>query len=196
MKNFKNFKVALFVSALALFSFSAVNEFVYKQDDAHSRIGFTITHLGIADIHGQFDDFETNITGSKVDFSDAVFEFSAKAKTINTHNKMRDEHLSSGDFFNVKEFDAVTFKSTSVKVLKGNKFQVMGDLTMHGVTKPVTLDAQYNGSFENPKSKKVSAGFKFTGTLKRSEFGIGPDFAPPMISDEVKITADLEFIRK
>ena len=196
MKNFKKLKVSLLVAALALFSFAAVNQFVYNVDNAHSRIGFTITHLGISDFNGQFDKYETKITGTKADFSDAIFEFSADAASINTFNSNRDEHLRSEDFFNTEKFEKLTFKSTSVKVLKGNKLQIVGDFTMHGVTKSVTLDATHVGNFENPKSKKLASGFKITGTVKRSDYGVGPGCVAPMLSDEVQLIANIEFIRE
>ena len=191
----KKFKVTLFVAALALFSFSAVNQFVYNVDNVHSRIGFTIKHLGVSDFNGNFNKYETKITGSKADFTDAVFEFSAEAASINTANDMRDEHLRSEDFFNTAKFEKLTFKSTAVKALKGNKMQIVGDLTMHGVTKSVTLDATHVGNFENPKKKKTVSGFKITGEVKRSDFGVGPGFTAPMLSDEVQLIADLEFVR-
>lgn len=191
----KKFKVTLFVAALALFSFSAVKQFVYNADNVHSRIGFTIKHLGVSDFNGNFNKYETKITGSKADFTDAVFEFSADAASINTANDMRDEHLRSEDFFNTAKFEKLTFKSTAVKALKGNKMQIVGDLTMHGVTKSVTLDATHVGNFENPKTKKTVSGFKITGEVKRSDFGVGPGFTAPMLSDEVQLIADLEFVR-
>lgn len=196
MKNFKKLKVSLFVAALALFSFTAVNQFVYNVDTAHSRIGFTITHLGIADFNGQFDKYETKITGKHADFSDAVFEFSADAASINTFNSNRDEHLRSGDFFDTDKFPKLNFKSTSVVSMRDNKFEIIGDLTMHGITKSVVLKAIHVGNFENPKSKKISSGFKITGTVNRSEFGVGPGFTAPMLSDEVQLIADVEFIRE
>ena len=196
MKNFKKLKVSLLVAALALFSFAAVNQFVYNVDNAHSRIGFTITHLGISDFNGQFDKYETKITGTKADFSDAVFEFSADAASINTFNSNRDEHLRSEDFFNTDKFEKLNFKSTSVVAMRDNKFEIIGDLTMHGITKSVVLNATHVGNFENPKSKKMASGFKITGTVKRSDYGVGPGFVAPMLSDEVQLVANIEFIRE
>lgn len=191
----KSLKITLFVAVAALFSFTAINQFVYTLDAGHSRLGFTIKHMGISDFNGQFDKFETKITTSKADFSDAVVEFSADAASINTANEMRDGHLKSEDFLDVAKYPTLTFKSTSFKQIKGNKYKVTGDLTFHGVTKKIDLDATYVGSFENPQSKKTAAGFKFTGTIKRSDFGVGAGFAAPMLSDEVNLTADLELAR-
>ena len=106
---------------------------------------------------------------------------------------MRNNHLKSADFFDAEKFPAITFKSTSVTKSGTNSFKLAGNLTMHGVTKPVTMDMVYTGTVENPMSKKQTAGFQVTGTIKRSDFGIGGNFPAAMISDEVRIKADGEF---
>lgn len=90
----------------------------------------------------------------------------------------------------------MTFKSTQIKKAGKNRYKLTGDLTLHGVTKPVTMDLWYRGTIENPQSKKPTAGFQLTGTLKRSDFGIGPKFPAPMISNEVTIRADGEFVKQ
>jgi polyisoprenoid-binding protein YceI len=107
----------------------------------------------------------------------------------------RDNHLKSADFFDAAKYPQITFKSTSLKSIGENAYKLTGDLTMHGITREVTMDLQYKGTVENPMSKKPTAGFQLTGTLNRSDFGIGKDFPPPMISDEVRIKADGEFLR-
>ena len=90
----------------------------------------------------------------------------------------------------------MTFKSTGIKKAGKDRYKVSGNLTMHGVTKPVTMDLWYRGTVVNPQSKAQTAGFKLTGVLKRSAFNVGPNFPPPMISDEVQIFADGEFIKQ
>jgi len=107
--------------------------------------------------------------------------------------EMRDKHLRSADFFDVEKFPTMTYKSTGIKKVAENKYTLTGNLTLHGVTKPVTMDLWYRGTIVNPQSKTPTAGFQLTGTIKRSDFGIGEKFAPPMLSDEVKIKADGEF---
>jgi polyisoprenoid-binding protein YceI len=87
------------------------------------------------------------------------------------------------------------FKSTSIKKAGKNKFKLTGDLTIHGVTEPVTMDLEYRGTVENPMSKKLTAGFQVTGVIKRSDFNLGNGFPPPVISDEVRIKADGEFVQ-
>ena len=191
----KTIKITLMLAVVALFSFTVVEQFSYTVDNAHSRLGFTIKHMGISDFNGNFGKFETKITTSKEDFSDAVVELSADVNTINTGNEMRDGHLKSADFFETEKFPTLTFKSTSFKLVKGKNYKIEGDLTMHGVTKKVTLDALHYGNAENPQNKKVVAGFKVSGVVKRSEFGIGAGFPAPGLSDEVNLLADLELGR-
>jgi polyisoprenoid-binding protein YceI len=191
----KTIKITLMLAVVALFSFTVVEQFSYTVDNAHSRLGFTIKHMGISDFNGNFGKFETKITTSKEDFSDAVVELTADVNTINTGNEMRDGHLKSVDFFETEKFPTLTFKSTSFKLVKGKNYKIEGDLTMHGVTKKVTLDALHYGNAENPQNKKVVAGFKVSGVVKRSDFGIGAGFPAPGLSDEVNLLADLELGR-
>ena len=106
---------------------------------------------------------------------------------------MRDNHLKSPDFFDAAKYAEITFKSTGIKSAGKNKYKLTGNLTLKDVTKPVTLDLVYNGIVENPMSKKPTAGFQVTGTIKRSDFNLGSGFPAPMISDEVTIKADGEF---
>lgn len=191
----KTFKITLMLAVVALLSFTVVEQFSYTVDNAHSRLGFTIKHMGISDFNGNFGKFETKITTSKADFSDAVVELSADVNTINTGNEMRDGHLKSADFFETEKFPTLTFKSTAFKLVKGKNYKIEGDLTLHGVTKKVTLNAVHYGNVENPQNKKTVAGFKVTGVIKRSEFGIGAGFPAPGLSDEVNLLADLELGR-
>lgn len=191
----KTIKITLMLAVVALFSFTVVEQFSYTLDTAHSRLGFTIKHMGISDFNGNFGKFETKITTSKADFSDAVVELSADVNTINTGNEMRDGHLKSEDFFETEKFPTLTFKSTAFKLVKGKNYKIEGDLTLHGVTKKVTLNAVHYGNVENPQNKKTVAGFKVTGVIKRSEFGIGAGFPAPGLSDEVNLLADLELGR-
>ena len=185
----------LILSAFFVFTAFTTLSDSWKNDDPHSQLGFTVTHLGVSDVSGTFNDFDVTITSEKTDFSDAVFELTARVESIDTRVEARDTHLKSADFFDAAKYPAITFKSTSLKKAGKNKYKITGDLTMHGVTKQVTMDLRYNGSVENPANKKYTVGFQLTGTLKRSDFGIGPNFPPPMISDEVRIKADGEFFQ-
>ncbi len=188
-------KLALLSSAVVmLFAFTTLT--TWKSDKAHSNLGFSITHLGISDIHGSFSNFDVNVSASKEDFSDAVFELTADVASINTGIEMRDKHLKSPDFFDAEKHPKLTFKSTSIKPAGKNKYKLAGNLSFHGVTKPVTMDLWYRGTIENPMSKVPTAGFQVTGTIKRSDFNLGAGFPAPMLSDEVKIKADGEFAKQ
>ena len=187
-------KVIFIITAFFLLTaFTAVN--VWKNDDPHSQLGFTVTHLGIADVSGTFNDFDVNVTSSKPDFSDAVFELTAKVASVDTRVEARDNHLKSADFFDADKFPTFYFKSTSIKKTGKNTYKLAGDLTLHGVTKPVALDLEYKGTVENPMSKKQTAGFSVTGTVKRSDFNMGNGFPEAVISNDVRIKADGEFVQ-
>lgn len=190
-------KKIIFLSTilLGLFAFNSLNN--WKVDNAHSKLSFAITHLGISEITGLFKNFDVDIKTSRDDFSDATFEMTADVASIDTEVEMRDNHLKSADFFDVAKYPKLNFKSTSIKPSgEKNKYLLTGNLTMHGVTKEVTLDLWYRGTIENPMSKKPTSGFQVTGTIKRSDFGIGGGFPAPMLSDEVKIKADGEFVKQ
>jgi len=190
-------KKTVLIALVALFSQIAVQaQTIWKSDKAHSKLTFTVVHLGISDVQGLFQDFDVTISTSKADFSDGVFELTANVKSIDTEIEMRDNHLKSPDFFDAEKFDKITFKSTSIKPAGKNKYTLKGDLTMHGITKPVSMNLLYRGTVVNPMNKANVAGFQLTGVLKRSDFNIGPNFKAPMISDEVVIKADGEFSTK
>jgi polyisoprenoid-binding protein YceI len=201
MKKFLTFLIVA-LSTSTFITQLAVAQTTWNADPMHSRLAFSSTHLGISDIDGSFNKFQANAkfqataTTNKADFSDAVFELSVDVATINTLVDMRDKHLRSADFFDAEKFPTMTYKSTGITQLAENKYQLTGNLTLHGVTKPVTMNLWYRGTIVNPQTKANTAGFLLTGSIKRSDFGIGSKFAPPMLSDEVKIKADGEFKQK
>lgn len=189
-------KILFIASAFVALSAFTIFRGSWKNDKAHSQLAFTVTHLGISDVSGTFNDFDVTVESSKPDFSDAVFTLSAKTASIDTRVEMRNNHLKSADFFDVEKFPTLDFKSTALKPAGKNKFKLTGDLTLHGVTKSVTLDLEYRGTIENPMSKKPTAGFQLTGIIKRSDFDFGTKFPAPMLSDEVRIKADGEFAQQ
>lgn len=186
----------LMITALVV-SISAFAQTTWVEDPFHSKLGFTVTHLGIADVPGYFNEYDVTITATKPDFSDAVVELSVDVNSINTQVEPRDNHLRSADFFDVEKYPKMTFKSNSIKKLKKNKYELTGDLTLHGVTKPVKVNMIYRGTTANPNANGAPvAGIQITGSIKRSDFGVGNKFPAPMISDDVQIKADGEFGHK
>ncbi len=188
-------KITLIIAAFFTLTAFTTAVSTWNNDDAHSQLAFTVTHLGIADVSGTFNDFDVSVKSSKPDFSDAVFELSAKTASIDTRVEARNNHLKSADFFDVEKYPALIFKSTSLKKVGKNKYKLGGNLTLHGITKPVTLDLLYRGTVENAMNKKQTAGFQVTGVIKRSDFNLGNGFPAPMISNEVRIKADGEFVQ-
>lgn len=185
-------KVILILSVIII-QLAAVSQGTWKSDKGHSQLKFSITHMGISDVNGMFKNFDAIITTTKPDFSDATFDLTADAASISTDIEPRDNHLKGPDFFDVANNPKLTFKSTSVTSSGDNKYKLTGNLTLHGVTKPVTMDLWYRGTMTNPMSKAPTAGFQLTGTIKRSDFQIGSKFQAPMLSDEIMIKADGEF---
>jgi polyisoprenoid-binding protein YceI len=186
-------KITLFLSILLL-SMGAFAQTTWKADPYHSKLGFTVTHLGIADVPSHFGTYDVTITSSKPDFSDAVLELTAQTASIDTRVEPRDKHLKSADFFHVEKYPAMTFKSTSIKKVGKDKYDLTGNLTLLGVTKPVTVTMVHRGTTANPNAKGAPvAGIQITGTIKRSDFGVGTGFPASMISNEVQIKADGEF---
>ncbi|MCU0323722.1 MAG: YceI family protein [Spirosomaceae bacterium] len=164
-------------------------------DKGHTKFTFIASHHGISEVDGYFKKFEGKITASKEDLSDAVFDVDVETASINTDLEMRDNHLKSEDMFDVAKFPAMTFRSTSFKKKEGNKYTLTGNLTIKGVTKPITFDAVVNGPVKNPNpnGKNMQVGMKATTTIKRSDFGIGGKLQTIMVGDEIEVRVTGEF---
>ena len=186
------------VLLLLTISFNSFAQNVWATDPDHSKLTFSITHLGISNIDGLFNKFEATISSNKADFSDAVLEMTADVNSINTQVEARDKHLRSADFFDVESFPKMYYKSTSIRKDGKEKGRYIsnGYLTMHGIVKPVELKLWYRGSMENPANKQTVAGFQVTGSLQRSDFEIGEKFPEAILSNEVMLKADVEFTKK
>ncbi|MBL7815661.1 MAG: YceI family protein [Saprospiraceae bacterium] len=165
----------------------------WNVDKAHAKVGFTVTHLAISEVDGSFKKFDAKITSSKEDFSDAVFEFSADIKSVSTDNDGRDGHLQKPDMFDSEKFPTLTFKSTGITKVADKKYKLTGDLTIKGVTKSVTLDLLHMGSTVNQRSGKKIAGFKASGYVKRTDFGVG-NMPSMMVSEDIELRASGEFV--
>ncbi|MDT4857431.1 hypothetical protein FQZ97_918550 [compost metagenome] len=181
-------KIVLFLAAVLVSSVTFAQDWVL--DKSHANVGFSIVHLKISEVDGSFGKFDAKITSSKDDFSDAVFDFSAEVASVSTGNERRDGHLKTDDFFSAEKFPAITFKSTSVTKVSGNNYKIAGNLTMRGVTKPITLDAVLRGPIEGRGGKKI-VGIKASGTLNRIDFGVGK--SGPTVDDEVTLRVSGEF---
>jgi len=189
-------KITLFSTlslATILLSFTVITSDTWTYDNAHAKLGFSVTHLMVSDVEGSFKKVNVSLTTTKADFTDAQVEMTAEASSINTDNEKRDAHLQSPDFFDAAQFPTVTFKSMSFKKAKApNTYVVKGNLTMHGITRFVTLTAVAKTG-THPMNKKSIVGFKITGKLNRLDFGIGPKTPEAIVSNEVVINANAEF---
>jgi polyisoprenoid-binding protein YceI len=190
-------KILVFIAVLFFSSTLFAQTSTWKTDPMHSKLTFSVTHQGISSIFGLFQKFESTVSSSKPDFSDAVFTLSVDMASVNTEVKMRDDDLRSAHFFDVAKYPDMTFKSTSINNTTGMKdrFKLTGELTLHGITKTVTMDLWYRGTKEDPMSKKTKSGFQLKGMINRADFNIGP--ADPFdISTDVMVVADGEFIKQ
>jgi polyisoprenoid-binding protein YceI len=186
-------KIILSTAALFILAGSTFAQ-DWNMDKAHSQVNFVIGHMGINEIAGSFGSVTAKFTATKDDFSDAVIELSADVNSINTGNEQRNNHLKTDAFFDAAKFGTFTFKSTSFKKVGDKNYQLTGDLTLHGITKSVTLNATFNGTATNMQ-KKTIAGFKVTGIIKRSDFNIGMGMPAGMLTDEVSLVANTEFVK-
>jgi len=143
----------------------------WKIDKSHSNVGFSVSHLIITDVTGQFKSYDGSFEFSKEDLSDAKINFSIDAASINTENEGRDKHLKSDDFFNAEKFPKITFVGKSIKKVDGKNYKLTGDFTMRDVTKTVTLDVIFNGIVKDPWGN-TKAGFKVSGEVNRFDYGL------------------------
>lgn len=179
------FRKLVLAAALTAASFSAVAADKYEFDGGHTNVVFSWNHLGFSNPQARFTKFEGEVLLDTADLTKSSVNVTLPIDGLATDVPKFDEHLRSAEFFDLAKFPAASFKSTKVENAGDKKLKVSGDLTIHGVTKPVVLDVSVNAVGEHPMSKKPAAGFDASVTIKRSDFGIGK--YAPNVSDEVKI---------
>ena len=167
-------------------------------DPTHSEVTFKVKHLMFTNVSGNFTKFEATAESDDENFDNASFSFSADVDSVNTNNADRDGHLKSADFFDAAQFPTITFKSTSV-AKDGGDLKVTGDLTVHGVTKSVTLDTEFGGIQKDPWGN-IKSGFSVTGKINRKDFGLSWNAALEtggvMLGEEVKLALELQFVKQ
>jgi polyisoprenoid-binding protein YceI len=163
-------------------------------DKGHSNVKFTVTHMTVSEVEGSFKIFEGTLEHTKADFTDAKVNFSVDVNSVNTDNERRDGHLKGDDFFNAAQFPQMKFVSTGIKSLGNNKYQLMGNLTIRDVTKPVVFDVTYGGSVNTQRGKK--AGFKAKGTINRFDYNLKWDRATEagglVVGKDVELQLNIE----
>ncbi|MGI6242210.1 MAG: YceI family protein [Prevotella sp.] len=165
----------------------------WVNDKEHTRIAFEIRHAGLSWITGNFTDFEIKVSGDEYDVEAVKADVKIKMASVNTGVPARDKHLQTADFFDVEKFPYMTFETTRVKSDDETHGALQGNLTLHGVTCPVTLSVELIGKHTSPFSQNYTAGFRLCGVIKCTDFGIGPKYIPKSIGNEVNITVDGEF---
>ena len=165
-------------------------------DTTHSTVGFAVRHMVISTVRGHFNTFNGTLNIDEANPTNSWVEAEVEAASIDTRDANRDNHLRSADFFDVENFPKITFKSTSVEK-NGDNSKVIGDLTLHGVTKPVAFDVEYSGIIKDPYGLN-RAGFTATSKISRKEFGITfnglLETGGAVVGDEVKLTLEFEAI--
>lgn len=187
-------KLPFLFAAAALLVQPALAAETYVVDKAHSEVSFQIRHL-MGKVRGYFADFSGTIKADSAQPEASTVEFTVVASSINTLNADRDKHLRSADFFDVEKFPQITFKSTRIKSVGKDRYDVTGDFSMHGVTKSITLPVSFLGSVKDPWGNE-KASFETTTTLNRKDYGIvwnkALDTGGLLLGDEVAITISLE----
>ena len=168
-------------------------------DTAHSEIGFKIKHLVISNVSGKFTSFEGKLEGEPGDLKNAKISFTADVDSIHTGSEQRDGHLKSADFFDTVKYPKLTFVSTKIEQKDGNDYKVTGDLTLKGISKPVTLNVEFGGIQNNFYGQTV-AGFEITGKINRHDFGLTwsavTEAGGIVVSDEVKLAINTELVKE
>lgn len=171
----------------------------WVNDASHSSIKFTVTHLMVSEVEGRFKTFAGTVESPSADFNNAVANFTVDVASITTEDDTRDKHLKSDDFFNAEKYPKMTFKSTSFKKVKDNKYIMEGDLTIRDVTKKVKFDVVYGGTITDPWGN-IKAGFKATAAVSRKEYGLRwntlTEAGGAVVGDKVNIILNLEFAKQ
>lgn len=184
--------MGLFLAAMAGMMQSAIAD-TYKVDPVHTSIVFRIGHLQVSSVYGRFNGASGTIEYDPAAAEKAKFDVQVETKNVDTNVPQRDNDLRSPNFFDAEKYPTIQFKSTSVKAAGDKTLEVSGDMTLHGVTKPITVTMQYGGVANNPRMG-VRAGFATEFTIKRSDFGM--DKMIPMVGDEVKMMVQLEAVKQ
>jgi len=180
------------ITSLLLISTIALAQKTYTLDKDHAKVGFSVIHFGISNVEGNFKLIDATLDSKKVDFTDAAITFTADVNSINTEVTYRDNDLKSANYFDAEKFPAINFKSTSFKKFMWKNYKLLGNITIHGITKPVVFDVIYNGQAVTAM-RKPTAGFTITGSINRLDFGVGGPVITSGISNEIELRSNVEF---
>ncbi len=186
---------ALLLALVFAFSAQASD---WELDGTHSSVQFVVSHLTISKVRGEFTDNSGNLTFDGTNLKDGSVTFTVKTASVSTGNTNRDDHLRSDDFFNAEQYPDITFKSKQVIPGEGNKFKLIGELTIRDSTKVVSFDCEFHGAISAMGGKR--AGFSAETTINRQDFNVKFDRALEtgglVVGNDVKLSLELEFIEK
>jgi polyisoprenoid-binding protein YceI len=188
-------KQILLTALTFIASIAAYAQTNWSLDNSHSNVKFTITHMVISELEGNFKTYNGKIITTTDDFQNANIEFNVDVNSINTDDEKRDGHLKGEDFFNAEKFPMMKFKSTSFKKVNEKNYSLEGDLTIRDVTKKVKFDVVYNGLVKDPWGN-TKAGFKAKSKINRFDYGLKWNAAVEagglVVSNEVEISLNIE----
>jgi polyisoprenoid-binding protein YceI len=168
-------------------------------DPAHSEIQFKIKHMMISTITGEFTKFDASLEAEDHDFTQSKATFTADVDSINTKNEQRDGHLKSPDFFDAPGNPQITFESEKLEKKDGEHYQLSGNLTIKGVSKPIVLEAVHSGVITDPYGNQRT-GFEVSGKINRKDFGLTwhqlTEAGGLVVGDEVRLSANVEFVKQ
>lgn len=167
-------------------------------DPTHSTIGFSVKHLMMTTVRGEFEKYTIDVTTQGEDFMTAVIAFTAETASVNTRNEGRDTHLRSDDFFNAEAYPAITFKPTKFEnVDSDGSYELYGDLTIRDITKNIKLDVEFGGVMKDPWGN-AKAGFTINGKINRTDFKLNWNAALEtggvLVSEDVRINCEIQLV--
>ncbi len=169
-------------------------------DPTHSEVGFKVKHLMFTNVSGSFNIFTVHTETDNENFDNAIIDFTADTDSVSTNSEQRDEHLKSADFFDAVSFPKIIFKATKyVNIDNDGSYELTGDLTLHGVTKSITISVEFGGVIKDPWGN-IKAGFTINGKINRKDFGLNwnavLETGGVMVSEEVRINAEIQLIKQ
>lgn len=172
----------------------------WEMDPTHSKLQFSVKHMVISEVVGNFKQFELKLNDGSEDFTNSDIELVIDTASLDTGVADRDNHLRSADFFDSAKFPSMLFKSTSFKKVDNDKFKLEGTLTIKNITKPVELDVTYNGQITDPFSGKKRAGFRVTGSLNRFDYDLKWNMlietGGAVVGKTININVDVELVKE
>jgi len=166
-------------------------------DPTHSEVGFKVKHMMFTNVKGLFNDYSADIDFNE-NLNDANLQFEAKINSIFTNNADRDNHLKSADFFDADQYPTLNFKSTNIQG-NGSEYEITGDLTIKGITKPVTLNAEFSGLMTDPWGN-TKVGLNLDGKINRKDFGLTYNSALEtggvLVGEDVKLNAEIQLVEQ